>query len=125
MGVYRVNNMVQVTLRDMAAVGDVIDAAVEAGANNVWGVSFDLENTDALEEQAREAAVNNARARAESLAELNGVEVGEVIAISEVIGASAVPMFAEAARAMGGGGVSIEPGEVSFATQLQIVYAIQ
>ena len=124
-GVYRVNNMVQVTLRDMTAVGDVIDATVEAGANNIWGVSFELENTDALEEQAREAAVNNARARAESLAELNGVEVGEVIAISEVIGASPAPMFAEAARAMGGGGVSIEPGEVSFATQLQIVYAIQ
>ncbi len=124
-GVYRVNNMVQVTLRDMTAVGDVIDAAAKSGANNVWGVSFELENTDKLEAQAREAAVTNARARAESLAELNGVKVGEVIAISEVIGASPAPMFDEAARAMGGGGVSVEPGEVSFSTQLQIVYGIQ
>jgi uncharacterized protein YggE len=123
-GVYHVSNMVQVTLRDMTAVGDVIDAAIKAGANNIWGVSFDLENTGALEEQARKAAVTDARARAESLAELNGVKVGEVIAISEVIGASPAPMFAQAARATGGG-VSVEPGEVSFATQIQIVYGIQ
>ena len=67
-GFYRVSNMVQVTIRDMTKVGDVIDTAVKAGANNVWGISFSLENTDDLEDQAREAAVKDARARAESLA---------------------------------------------------------
>jgi len=124
-GVYRVSNMVQVTVRDLDATGDIIDAAVGAGANNVWGVSFGLENTALLEAQAREKAVADARARAESLAALNGVEVGEVIAISEVIGATPAPLYAEASRAFGGGSGPVESGEVSFATQIQVVYGIQ
>jgi uncharacterized protein YggE len=124
-GVYRVSNMVQVTIRDLNTVGDIIDAAVAAGANNVWGVTFGLEDTEALEAQAREKAVANARARAESLAELNGVAVGDVIHISEIVGAQPGPVFAEAARAAFGGGAPIEAGEVTFSTQIQIVYSMQ
>jgi uncharacterized protein len=126
-GFYRVNNMIQVTIRDLDKVGDVLDAAVEAGANNVWGVSFGLDSTDALESEAREKAVADARTRAESLAELNGVTVGDVIAISEVIGGSPSPMYAEAAsfRGLGGGGAPVEPGELTFSTQIQVVYGIR
>jgi uncharacterized protein len=126
-GFYRVNNMIQVTIRNLDKVGDVLDAAVEAGANNVWGVSFGLDDTDALETQAREKAVADARARAESLARLNGVTVGDVIAISEVVGGNPSPMYAEAAsfRGLGGGGAPVEPGELTFATQIQIVYGIR
>jgi uncharacterized protein YggE len=126
-GFYRVSNMVQVTIRDLTKVGDVLDTAVKAGANNVWGLSFGLDETDSLEAQAREAAVKNAQARAETLATLTGVEVGEVVAVSEIIGSSQVPMYAtaEMARGQGGGGTPVEPGEVSFSTQIQIVYAIK
>jgi uncharacterized protein len=126
-GLYRVNNMIQVTIRELDKVGDVLDAAVEAGANNVWGVSFGLDNTDALEAQAREKAVADARSRAESLAKLNGVAVGDVIAISEVIGGSPSPMYAETAsfKGLGGGGAPVEPGELTFATQVQVVYGIR
>ena len=126
-GFYRVNNMIQVTIRDLDKVGDVLDAAVEAGANNVWGVSFGLDSTDALESEAREKAVADARTRAESLAELNDVTVGDVIAISEVIGGSPSPVYAEAAsfRGLGGGGAPVEPGELTFSTQIQVVYGIR
>jgi hypothetical protein len=126
-GFYRVNNMIQVTIRDLDTVGDVLDAAVEAGANNVWGVSFGLDNTTALETQAREKAVADARTRADSLAQLNGVTVGDVIAISEVIGGSPSPVYAEAAsyRGLGGGSAPVEPGELTFATQIQIIYGIR
>lgn len=126
-GFYRVSNMVQVTIRDLDKVSDVIDTAVKAGANNVWGISFSLDDTDALEAQARESAVADAKSRAEALATLNGVKVGPVMAISEVIGSQPVPMFATADRAMGmgGGGAPVEPGEVTFSTQIQVIYAIQ
>ncbi len=126
-GFYRVSNMVQVTIRDLTKVSDVIDTAVKAGANNVWGISFGLDDTDALEAQAREKAVADAKARAESLASLTGVKVGSVMAISEVVGSSPVPMFANAERAaMGmGGGTPAEPGEVTFSTQIQVIYGIQ
>jgi uncharacterized protein len=126
-GFYRVSNMVQVTIRDLTKVGDVIDTAVKAGANNIWGISFGLDDTDALEAQAREAAVADAKARADALASLTGVNVGSVIAISEVIGSQPLPMFASAERAMGlgGGGTPAEPGEVTFTTQIQVIYGIQ
>ena len=124
-GFYRVSNMVQITIRDLKQVGAVLDAAVKAGANNVWGITFGLDNTDALEVQAREAAVKNARARAESLAGLTGVTVGDVVAVSEVIGNVPSVMYSAAEGRGGGGGTPVEPGEVSFTTQIQIVYAIK
>lgn len=125
-GFYRVSNMVQVTIRDLATVGDVIDTAVKSGANNVWGISFSLGDTKGLEAQAREAAVKDARTRAESLASLTNVQVGDVMAVSEVVGNQPVPMYSTAkAEGLGGGGTPSEPGEVTFSTQIQVVYAIK
>ncbi len=125
-GFYRVSNMVQVTIRDMDKVGDVIDTAVKAGANNVWGISFNLENTDQLEAQARQDAVKDARARADSLAGLTNVQVGDVISVSEVIGSQPLPMYSTAkAEGLGGGGTPSEPGEVTYTTQIQVVYGIK
>jgi len=69
--------------------------------------------------------VKNARARAESLAELTGVSVGDVVSVSEVIGNVSGIMYSAAEGRGGGGGTPVEPGEVSFTTQIQIVYAIE
>ena len=63
-GSYRVSNMVQVTIRDLNQVGQVLDVAVKAGANNVWGINFGLEDTSKLEGQARAKAIDDAKARA-------------------------------------------------------------
>lgn len=123
-GFYRVSNMVQVTIRDLEQVGEVLETAVKAGANNIWGIGFSISDPATLEAQARENAVKDARARAEALAKLHGVELGSVVAISEVIG-GATPIFAEAAKALGGGGAPIEPGELILSTQIQVVYAIK
>ncbi len=123
-GFYRVSNMVQVTIRDLEQVGQVLETAVKAGANNIWGINFSVSDPATLEAQARENAVQDARARAEALAGLHGVELGSVVAVSEVIG-GASPVFAEAAKALGGGGAPIEPGELTLSTQIQVVYAIQ
>lgn len=122
---YRVSNLVEVTIRDLAKVGEVLDAVVEAGANNIWGVNFSLEDPAAAEADARAEAVADAKARAEALAELNGVELGPVMSVSEVIGGGAVPMpMAAAERAVAGAG-PIAPGEVEVSYQLQITYFVE
>ena len=123
-GFYRVSNMVQVTIRNMDLIGAVLEDSIAAGANNIWGVSFALDNTTGLEAQARESAVKDAKARAESLAQLNGVSLGSVVAVSEVVGNTFNPTLVQA-KAYDAGGSTIEPGEVSFTTQIQVVYAIQ
>jgi uncharacterized protein YggE len=124
-GRYRVSNMVEVVIRDLDDVAAVLDTAVEAGANNIWGVSFDLEDPSAVESEARSKAMANARAKAAELAKLAGVTLGEVVSVSEVIGGPfPVMAFAAEVRGFGGGG-PISPGELSIQTQLQVVFAIK
>jgi uncharacterized protein YggE len=73
-GVYRVSNMLNVTIRDLELVGDVLDAAIEAGANQMYGVTFTVSDVEQWQSEAREKAMANAKARAEELAGLAEVE---------------------------------------------------
>jgi uncharacterized protein YggE len=126
-GVYRVANTVTITIRDMAKVAQVLDAAVGTGANEVHGVSFDLDAREPHEAKVREEAVADARTRAETLARLHGKKLGPVLAISEVVTDVARPMFAPMAmsRDAAAGGAQIAPGEVTVSGQLQVVYAFE
>jgi uncharacterized protein YggE len=122
---YRVSNNVRVTIRDLDAVGTVLDAAINAGANNIYGVNFQLHETAALESEARAQAIADAQATAKELASLAGVEVGQVISISDVIGGPTGPQFEAASTARGIGGAGpISPGSLDVQVQLQVVYAL-
>ncbi len=74
---YRVSTTVAVTVRETDNVAEILAAAVNAGANMVNYIQFNIEDRTALESQARELAVSDARARAEELAALMGLTVGE------------------------------------------------
>jgi hypothetical protein len=121
---YRVSNQVNLTVRDVAKLGDILDQAVSAGANSIYGVYFSVEDTTALEAQAREKAVADAKSRAETLAKLNGVTVGQVVTISEVIGSS-TPVYYSAAKADGLGGVPVEAGQFEVTMSVQVTYEIK
>jgi hypothetical protein len=121
---YRVSNMVNVTVRDLESVGDVLDAAIAAGANNIWGISFSLSDPAAAQADARAKAIDDAKARAEALAELNGVKLGPVMSVSEIVSGGPVPLPAayESATAKGG---TISPGELEISYQVQVSYFIE
>jgi uncharacterized protein YggE len=121
-GGYLVSNLVLVTIRDVDTAGDVLDAVVQAGANQVNGVTFTVSDESAWQSQAREKAMADARSRAEELAVLSGAELGEIQSVSEVVGGLAAPMMA-VERGMGGGGMT--PGELELGTQIQVVFGIQ
>jgi uncharacterized protein YggE len=125
---YRVSNQVNVKIRDISAVGDVLAAVTEAGANAIYGVNFTVADPAALEAEARAKAMEDARKRAESLAELGGVSLGDIVLISEVVGSPVMPL------GMGGGGFAMEqaaaapgisPGQLSYQVQVQVTYGIQ
>jgi uncharacterized protein YggE len=120
-GGYRVSNMFRVMVRDVDKAGAVLDAAVEAGANQVHGVSFTVEDETRWQGQARERAMADARARADKLAGLAGVELGEVVSVSEVIGGWPTGVAMEGR--VGGGGIT--PGELQLGTQIQVAFAIR
>lgn len=122
---YRVSNQVEVTVRDVSQLGDILDKAVAAGANNIYGVNFSVEDTSKLEADARAKAIADAKARAASLAQLAGVEVGDVLSISEVIGGVQPLYRTDVAMGLGGGGTPIQPGELSIDMSVQVTFAIK
>lgn len=123
---YRVSNNVAVTIRDLDKVGEVLDAAMKSGANNIYGIEFSVEDNKSAKSEARKDAVADAKAKALELAELTSVKVGKVLSVSEVIG-GAMPYYSnlQTTNAFGGGGGQpIQPGELEVSTQLQITYEI-
>jgi uncharacterized protein YggE len=125
--VYHVTANLSVKVRDLAKVGKLLEDMVKAGANNISGVSFSIADTKALEASAREKAIADAKARAQALAELSGVELSDVLTVSEVISAAPGPILYESAMVGmgGGGGVSIQPGQLEVSIQVQVSYAIR
>lgn len=127
---YHVTNNVLVVIRDLESIEGVLDAAIDAGANNIYGISFSLDDPSVVESEARQKAVENAQAKAAELAELTGNTVGKVISISEVIGQGGGYFggnFAASAReGLGGGGAGpIAAGQLKMTMQLQITYELQ
>lgn len=124
--VYRVSNVVNVTIRDLEQVGAVLDAVIEAGANNIWGVSFTVEDPSEARAEARADAVSDARERAEVLAELSGVALGPVMSVSEVVSGGGIPVaFDTMVERAAGAGTSISPGELEIGYQVQVSYFIE
>ena len=80
---FQVQNQVNVVIRDISKVGDVLDGAVAAGANTIYGVSFYVDDSTAASSQARALAVQDAQKRAQELAEAAGMTLGPVVSISE------------------------------------------
>jgi uncharacterized protein YggE len=121
---YVVDNTVNITVRDLARLGDVLSGAVDAGANNVHGISFSVDNPAALEQTAREQAVNDARARAQALADLAGVTLGDVHSISENL-SGGVPIYeARDMVAQGGSAVPVQTGQIAVNLNVTITYLI-
>jgi uncharacterized protein YggE len=124
--VYQVSNNVNVTIRNLETVSAILDAAIEAGANNVYGVNFSLADYSQPESDARGEAMTNAQEKAQEIAGLAGVELGDIISVSEVIGGQNGFYSGRLESALGlGGGGPIEPGQLEVRVQLQVVYSIQ
>ena len=80
---YRSSNQVTVKVRALDTVGQIIDKVVEAGATNVGGLSFGIQDPEPHRELALAEAVKNARAKADVMAEAAGVVVSDIKAMSD------------------------------------------
>jgi uncharacterized protein YggE len=125
---YTVSNTVSVTIRNLAQAGELLDTVVQSGANRVYGVSFGVSDPKAAQAQARDAALADARARAEQLAQGAGAQIGAVLVISENIGAPPVmpmPAMAAADQAVGGAPVPVQAGEQVVNASVQVTYELR
>ncbi len=122
---YRVSVGVTVTVRETAKVGELLATAVDAGANMVNYIQFDIADRAALEAEARDLAVADARVRAELLAKAFGLAVGEPLTITEGGG------YAGPVMGLGGGGgmpraeaAPISEGTLRVDMQVTITFAL-
>lgn len=120
---YIATNTVEVTVRDLANLGQLIDGAVQAGSNQIYGIDFTVSDPTAALDEARAAAWQDAQHKAEQLAELAGATLGDVMSINEF---SQTPLpLAQSATAMGAAdAVPIQPGLQQLQVNVQISWQL-
>lgn len=128
---YEARNSVMVTLGDLTKVGAVIDAATQAGANNVESVSFTLRKDRPAKSQALAEATREAMDKAATIAQALGGRVVRIIEVQEA-GAVVRPIYnAEAGkmRSMIAGAAAqstpIEAGTLDITSQVQLVCEVE
>lgn len=122
---YQASNRVSVVLRKIENTGSVLDALIEAGATDISGPDFGVENDVAAEEQARSTAVARGRAQATAYAKMLGYTGVKVLSISESVEAAfpaydAAKMAAEFAITA----TPVQPGMVSSGVSITITYEL-
>jgi uncharacterized protein len=122
---YSASSSVFATVRELAKAGSVVDAAVGAGANQVSGPTLRVSDNRAQYRSAVDAAMDDARARAQALADKAGVTLGGPIAIVENGGGYPGPVYGAYDRAAAAeSAVPIEPGVDQISASLTVTFAI-
>jgi uncharacterized protein YggE len=123
-GFYNATNSVEVTIRNLDVAGKVLSAATAAGADQLYGIRFEIEDPSTLQGEARQKAVADARTRAERLAQLAGLKLGAAVSIVEMDGGGGggpiMPMASMARMEA----APVERGELTVSSTVQIVYAL-
>jgi len=124
---YVVDNVVVVTIRDLSRLGEMLDAAVKAGANNINSISFDVTDKKTALAEARKTAIDDARSTAEQIASAAGVQLGDIISVSTYTSGSPVPVY----EGKGGAGMMsvaeapVSAGQLVITVNADITYSIQ
>lgn len=123
---YEVRNGVDVNVRDLAQLGDLLSKAVESGANSVDGIRFQVSDPDEKLDEARKKAVAAARHKAEIFAAAAGVNLGRILSISETGTQVPRPVMMRAERMMmaNAAPVPVEAGEETISASVTIQWRL-
>jgi uncharacterized protein YggE len=123
---FHVVNQIQVKLRDLPKTGELIGNALEAGVNNVGGISFSVADPAQLQSEARDRAIASARAKAEQLAAGFGAQLGSLRQVTEFGGVTAPAFDVRVAEGSGGGGgpVPVSGGAFNVTVEIQATFEI-
>jgi hypothetical protein len=120
---YEASNQVTAKIRQIDKVGDALDALVAAGATNINGPNFLLDNDTAVQQQARTQAFQRGQAMAQDYARMAGYTGVRLLEVSESVQtASPPPPMPMAFRAVAAAKTPIEPGEVGTTVTLTVKY---
>lgn len=120
-----VENTVNVTVRDLSQLGSVLSAVVEAGANNIYGINFSVEDREAAVAEAQKLAIEDAQAKAQAIADEAGVELGDLININVSSNDMPISYFDAKGGAYAEAAVPIAAGTLAIVMQANLTYEIQ
>ncbi len=125
--VFMTDNTVYVTMHDLTKIGNILDAAVAAGANNIYGITFDVQNKDAATKTGRDEAMSDAQAQAEQLAAAAGATLGPVQSVTYYSNTPSPIYYDKAVPAAigGGGSVPISSGQLTLTVSVNVIYELK
>lgn len=124
---YVVDNTLYIIVRDLPKLSEILDAALGGGANQIYGISFDINNRAAALAQARDLAIKDGETKAQAIADTAGVSLGQIQNITVVNNSYVQPL---AGYGMGGGvmmdsassSVPISAGQIVITANADLVY---
>lgn len=125
---YNGSATVTIKVRETSKLGDVIQAATDAGANQVNGTNYSIDKPEDYREQARNAAIANAKEQAQKLANQLGIRLGKVTNIVESSGGSEPPVMLERAMSVDSSGIggapspNLEPGSQTITSTVTLYF---
>ena len=122
---YNVTNQLNVIIRDMAHIGATLDKATAAGANNIYNIQFLSTKADEAQDEATAYAVQDAMRRAKLLAEAAGLQLGNIVSISDSTGGYAVVTRSYKSTLDAAAGNSILPDDASVSANVTIVFELK
>ena len=123
---YRVNQSLEVKIRDLDKASEIIDGVVAAGVNQVGNLSFQIDDPEKLQSQAREMAIKDAKNNAGELKKQLGIKLGRIINFSENTGGYIpLPIRSFDEAGIGGGGPSLPTGENEIIVNVTLTYQIK
>jgi len=122
---YQASNTVNIKVRDIGKLGEVLDALVASGANQVHGPNFEIDKPEAVYDEARQAALAQAQARAQMYAQTLGLRVRRIVSISEGGGFQPpMPMMKAVAMDARMESAPVAPGETTLSASLDVVFEL-
>ena len=119
-GQWRVSNTIEIILRTVNRAGELTDAVSKAGATNVYGPNFSMDETGETENSLLAEAVVNARKKVDLIAKGSGKKVGDIISITET-GSTSLP---RPFMADVGGGGGMEPGTATITKNVTVTFEL-
>lgn len=120
-----VENTVNVTVRNLSSLGEVLSAVVEAGANTIYGINFNVDDRNAAIAEARQLAIADAQAKAQTIAEAAGVQLGELININVYEGGGPIAYYDGLGGALAEASVPIAAGTLTISMECNLTYEIK
>jgi uncharacterized protein YggE len=120
-----VENTVIVTVRDLSKLGEILSATVNAGANSIYGISFDIEDRETAISQARELAIQDAKAQAQSIATAAGVDLGDLLSINVYGVSSPVTYYDSKGGAYSTNSVPVSAGTLTITIECSLTYELK